>query len=36
MTWSLDNEFETPGGTIRWTALGSDDPIVLVHWPQPC
>lgn len=31
MTWSLDNEFETPGGTIRWTALGSGDPLVLVH-----
>ncbi|SFE08480.1 Pimeloyl-ACP methyl ester carboxylesterase [Actinopolyspora alba] len=31
MTWSLDNEFETPGGMIRWTALGSGEPLVLVH-----
>ncbi|WP_017975517.1 alpha/beta fold hydrolase [Actinopolyspora halophila] len=31
MTWSLDDEFATPGGAIRWTALGSGEPLVLVH-----
>ncbi|NHD19290.1 MULTISPECIES: alpha/beta hydrolase [unclassified Actinopolyspora] len=31
MTWSLDDEFATPGGMIRWTALGSGEPLVLVH-----
>ncbi|RZI53588.1 MAG: alpha/beta hydrolase [Pseudonocardia sp.] len=31
MDWTLDKEFEAPGGTIRWTTLGSGDPMVLVH-----
>jgi pimeloyl-ACP methyl ester carboxylesterase len=29
--WALDHEFLTPGGTVRWTVIGSGDPIVLVH-----
>jgi pimeloyl-ACP methyl ester carboxylesterase len=29
--WTLDEEFHTPGGTVRWTVLGRGDPIVLVH-----
>jgi len=29
--WSLDQEFSSPGGTMRWARLGSGDPIVLVH-----
>jgi pimeloyl-ACP methyl ester carboxylesterase len=31
MAWNLDEQFETPGGTVRWSALGRGDPIVLVH-----
>lgn len=31
MSWTLGEEFETPEGTMRWKALGSGDPIVLVH-----
>ncbi|MGW6567739.1 alpha/beta fold hydrolase [Streptomyces sp. NPDC054975] len=31
MTWTLGEEFETPGGTVRWRVLGSGDPVVLVH-----
>lgn len=31
MDWTLDQQFETPGGTIRWAAFGQGDPIVLVH-----
>ncbi len=27
----LDEEFRTPGGTVRWAALGTGEPIVLVH-----
>jgi pimeloyl-ACP methyl ester carboxylesterase len=29
--WTLDEGFETPGGVVRWGALGSGDPLVLVH-----
>jgi pimeloyl-ACP methyl ester carboxylesterase len=31
MDWTLDRELGTPGGTVRWTALGNGDPVVLVH-----
>lgn len=31
MTWTLDESFETPGGVVRWAAMGTGDPIVLVH-----
>jgi pimeloyl-ACP methyl ester carboxylesterase len=31
MNWTLDEELETPDGTVRWAAFGSGDPIVLVH-----
>lgn len=31
MGWRLDEEFTTPGGVVRWTALGAGDPVVLVH-----
>ncbi|MDQ1033270.1 pimeloyl-ACP methyl ester carboxylesterase [Streptomyces umbrinus] len=31
LDWTLDEEFETPEGVVRWGALGSGDPIVLVH-----
>ncbi|MEU7005654.1 alpha/beta fold hydrolase [Streptomyces sp. NPDC046332] len=31
MTWTLGEEFETPGGMVRWKVLGSGDPVVLVH-----
>lgn len=31
MDWTLDEEFETPGGTVRWRHLGGGDPLVLVH-----
>jgi pimeloyl-ACP methyl ester carboxylesterase len=29
--WTLGEEFQTPGGTVRWAVFGSGDPIVLVH-----
>lgn len=31
MSWTLDEEFETPEGMVRWRVLGSGDPVVLVH-----
>lgn len=33
MSWTLDKEFDTPRGVMRWTSLGSGngDPVVLVH-----
>lgn len=31
MNWTLGEEFETTEGMVRWRALGSGDPIVLVH-----
>ncbi|MCX5399248.1 alpha/beta fold hydrolase [Streptomyces sp. NBC_00102] len=36
MTWELEQEFETPGGVIRWSRLAGEgshdrDPVVLVH-----
>ncbi|MGW2839563.1 alpha/beta fold hydrolase [Streptomyces sp. NPDC001493] len=31
MEWKLDEEFGTPGGTIRWSRFGDGDPVVLVH-----
>ncbi|MEU7110804.1 alpha/beta fold hydrolase [Streptomyces sp. NPDC046182] len=31
MTWTLGEEFETPGGMVRWKVLGSGDPVVPVH-----
>lgn len=31
MDWVLDQEFPTPGGTVRWSVLGRGEPIVLVH-----
>ncbi|GAA2597385.1 alpha/beta hydrolase [Streptomyces lienomycini] len=29
--WTLGEEFETPDGVVRWSVLGSGDPVVLVH-----
>lgn len=29
--WTLDEEFETPDGIVRWAAFGRGEPIVLVH-----
>jgi pimeloyl-ACP methyl ester carboxylesterase len=29
--WTLDHEFETPDGMVRWAMFGTGDPIVLVH-----
>lgn len=31
VNWKLPENFETPGGTVRWNVLGSGDPVVLVH-----
>lgn len=31
MLWTLDQEFSTPDGAIRWATFGSGDPVVLVH-----
>jgi pimeloyl-ACP methyl ester carboxylesterase len=31
MTWTLDQEFRTPGGSVRWGAFGDGEPVVLVH-----
>jgi pimeloyl-ACP methyl ester carboxylesterase len=31
LTWTLGEAIETPGGTVRWAALGSGEPVVLVH-----
>lgn len=31
MSWTLDEDFETPGGVVRWSAFGDGDPVVLVH-----
>lgn len=31
MNWTLDEEFPTPDGVVRWAAMGSGDPVVLVH-----
>ncbi|WP_327268494.1 alpha/beta hydrolase [Streptomyces sp. NBC_01218] len=36
MEWELGEEFETPGGTMRWRRFGDgdragDDPVVLLH-----
>lgn len=31
MNWTLDEEFETPGGVMRWGSVGSGEPLVLVH-----
>jgi pimeloyl-ACP methyl ester carboxylesterase len=31
VSWTLGEEFHTPGGAVRWTVLGRGDPIVLVH-----
>jgi pimeloyl-ACP methyl ester carboxylesterase len=31
VNWTLPQEFETPGGTVRWNVFGSGDPVVLVH-----
>ncbi|MFE7441185.1 alpha/beta fold hydrolase [Streptomyces chartreusis] len=31
MNWTLEKEFETPEGVVRWNVLGSGDPVVLVH-----
>ncbi|MFF5938903.1 alpha/beta fold hydrolase [Streptomyces sp. NPDC012508] len=31
MNWTLGEEFETPGGMLRWMVLGSGEPVVLVH-----
>lgn len=31
MSWNVREEFETPDGTLRWAALGSGEPVVLVH-----
>jgi pimeloyl-ACP methyl ester carboxylesterase len=31
VNWTLTEEFETPGGIVRWAAFGDGAPIVLVH-----
>jgi pimeloyl-ACP methyl ester carboxylesterase len=31
VNWILGEEFEAPGGRVRWTVFGRGDPIVLVH-----
>ncbi|MCG5213648.1 alpha/beta hydrolase [Streptosporangium sp. KLBMP 9127] len=31
MTWDLREEFETPGGVVRWASFGAGDPVVLLH-----
>ncbi|MEU6988360.1 alpha/beta fold hydrolase [Streptomyces sp. NPDC046324] len=31
VNWTLGEEFETPGGMVRWRVLGSGEPVVLVH-----
>lgn len=31
MHWTLDQEFTTDHGIVRWARLGSGDPLVLVH-----
>ncbi|MEV0620806.1 alpha/beta hydrolase [Nonomuraea sp. NPDC050404] len=31
MSWALGEEFETPDGRVRWQAMGSGEPVVLVH-----
>ncbi|WP_018655789.1 alpha/beta fold hydrolase [Actinomadura flavalba] len=31
MDWTLDEEFETSEGAVRWRTLGGGDPVVLVH-----
>lgn len=31
MDWTLGQAFQTSDGMVRWTTLGSGDPIVLVH-----
>lgn len=31
MTWTLNREFETPNGAVRWDVFGTGEPIVLVH-----
>ncbi len=30
-TWDLDERFDAPNGTVHWTRLGEDDPVVLLH-----
>lgn len=29
--WKLDQEYSTPGGTVRWASFGSGPALVLVH-----
>lgn len=29
--WTLDQQFATPGGTVRWDVMGDGPPVVLVH-----
>lgn len=31
MSWNLEEQFETPDGTVRWASFGSGEPIVLLH-----
>ncbi len=31
VNWTLNEEFETPGGLVRWASLGSGPPLILVH-----
>lgn len=31
MDWTLDEEFQTPDGLMRWAVTGSGEPLVLVH-----
>jgi pimeloyl-ACP methyl ester carboxylesterase len=31
VSWVLGEEFETPDGRVRWKAMGSGEPVVLVH-----
>ncbi|MEV2277010.1 alpha/beta fold hydrolase [Nocardiopsis sp. NPDC049922] len=29
--WHLDERFDAPNGTVRWTRLGEGEPVVLLH-----
>jgi pimeloyl-ACP methyl ester carboxylesterase len=31
VSWNLEEEFETPGGCVRWASFGDGDPVVLLH-----
>lgn len=31
MSWTLDHEYDTDEGTVRWAEMGAGEPVVLVH-----